>query len=68
MELSITLRAARINAGLDQSDVADELGVNIATVSSWETGKTRPSLDNLEKMCRLYRWPMERIRWEEKKS
>lgn len=62
--MNITLRAARVNAGLDQADVARELGVNIATVSSWETGKTRPSLDNLEKLCRLYNWPQEHIRWE----
>lgn len=62
--MNITLRAARVNAGLDQADVARELGVNIATVSSWETGKTRPSLDNLEKLCRLYNCPMDHIRWE----
>lgn len=62
--MNITLRAARVNAGLDQADVARELGVNIATVSSWETGKTKPSLDNLEKLCQLYNWPKEHIRWE----
>lgn len=62
--MNITLRAARVNAGLDQADVARELGVNIATVSSWETGKTKPSLNNLKKLCRLYNWPMDHIRWE----
>ena len=53
----ITLKAARINAGLDQSDVAKELNVNITTVSSWETGKTQPSLENFKRLCELYRWP-----------
>lgn len=53
----ITLKAARINAGLDQSDVARELNVNITTVSSWETGKTQPSLENFKRLCELYRWP-----------
>lgn len=52
----ITLKAARINAGLDQSDVARELNVNITTVSSWETGKTQPSLENFKRLCELYRW------------
>lgn len=55
--MKITLRAARVNVGLDQSDVARELGVNIATVSSWETGKTRPSLNNFKRLCQLYGWP-----------
>lgn len=58
----ITLKAARINAGLDQSDVARELNVNITTVSSWETGKTQPSLENFKRLCELYRWPENGIR------
>lgn len=62
--MNITLKAARVNAGLDQSDVARKLGVNIATVSSWETGKTRPSLENFRKLCKLYDWPEEHIRLE----
>ena len=60
--MKITLRAARVNAGLDQADVARELGVNIATVSSWETGKTKPSLENFKKMCNLYNCPADMIR------
>lgn len=59
--MKITLRAARVNAGLDQADVARELGVNIATVSSWETGKTKPSLDNFQRMCELYDWPAQDV-------
>lgn len=62
--MKITLRAARVNAGLDQADVARELGVNIATVSSWETGKTQPSLENFHKLCQLYHWPEDQIRME----
>lgn len=62
--MKITLRAARVNAGLDQADVARELGVNIATVSSWETGKTQPSLENFHKLCQLYGWPEGQIRME----
>lgn len=59
--MKITLKAARINAGLDQSDVARKLNVNIATISSWETGKTRPSLTNFRKLCELYGWPEDSI-------
>lgn len=61
--MKITLRAARVNAGFDQSDVARKLGVNIATVSSWETGKTRPSLDRFRKLCELYDCPEDMIKF-----
>lgn len=60
--MQITLRAARVNAGLGQSFVAYKLGVNVATVSSWETGKTKPSLDNFRKMCELYGCPEDMIK------
>lgn len=60
--MKITLKAARVNAGLDQSDVARALNVNIATISSWETGKTNPSLENFKKLCKLYEWPEEHIK------
>lgn len=53
--MKITLKAARVNAGLDQSDVAREIGVNTVTVSNWETGKTKPSIDNFKKLCELYK-------------
>lgn len=55
--MKITIRAARVNAGLAQSYVAKKLGVNVATVSSWETGKTKPSIENFKKLCELYKWP-----------
>lgn len=55
--MKITLRAARVNAGLNQADVANELSVNITTISSWESGKTKPSIENFRKLCELYKWP-----------
>lgn len=58
----ITLKAARINAGLKQTDVANHLGVNVATVSSWETGKNTPHIKNFRKLCELYKCSEEEIR------
>lgn len=55
--MKITLRAARINAGLDQTTVAKELGVNVATISRWENGKSQPTIDQFRKMCAMYGWP-----------
>ena len=39
--MSITLKAARVNAGLTQAQFSDALGISKLTVSEWETGKRR---------------------------
>lgn len=36
----ITIKAARVNAGLSQKQLAEKLGVTPATVSLWERGKS----------------------------
>lgn len=58
----ITLKAARINAGLSQSEAAEKMGVNVMTVSNWETGKTIPDVGDFKRLCELYRWPENGIR------
>lgn len=50
----ITLKAARVNAGLTQTDVAAILGVAVSTVRNWENGTTFPKQPAIEKMCELY--------------
>lgn len=52
--MKITLKVARVNAGLTQSQVAKKLAVDRATMINWESGKTSPTLDNAQRMCRLY--------------
>lgn len=52
--LKISLEAARVNAGLSQKEVADELGVSNKTISSWENSKTFPSAKKIEALCKLY--------------
>ena len=54
MQVSFSLRAARVNAGLTQEQVAHRLGRNIMTVSSWESGKTNPKWSDLKKLSKLY--------------
>ena len=58
----ITLKAARINAGLSQSEAAEKMGVNVMTVSNWETGKTVPDVEDFKRLCELYGWPENGIR------
>lgn len=52
--MKITLKAARVKVGLTQSQVAEKLAVDRTTMVNWESGKTSPTLDNAQRMCRLY--------------
>ena len=53
-KLQISLAAARVNAGLTQEDVAQEMQISKQTVVNWEKGRVKPKLAQLEMMCRLY--------------
>lgn len=39
--MKLTLKAARVNAGLTQTEFAEALGVSKMTVFEWENGKRR---------------------------
>lgn len=58
---TITLEAARVNAGLSQKEAATQLGVNTATLSNWERGKTSPDVDKFKALCKLYGCPSDLI-------
>lgn len=45
------IRSARLSAGLTQQQVADAVGVTVAQVSKWETGKRNPKTDALKKLA-----------------
>lgn len=47
------LREAREANGLSQRDLADKLGLKVAIVSHWETGRRLPSLDVLVRLCEV---------------
>lgn len=50
----ITLKAARVNAGLTQKEVAERLKVSNKTVWAWEVGKTMPNVNKIDAICNLY--------------
>lgn len=56
-DYKITLRAARVNAGLTQKQVAQSVNVCIDTVRSWEIGKSEPSASKFKALCDLYNCP-----------
>ena len=52
--IKMSLKAARVNAGLSQKEAANALGISNKTLCSWENGKTFPDQPMIEKICRLY--------------
>ena len=61
--MRVTLKAARINKGLTQEDVAKALNVTKKTVGSWEMGKTMPKIDKIEHLCQLFGCSYDDICW-----
>lgn len=51
----MTIKAFRINAGLNQKDVAKALNVTTATIGRWEQGRTSPSFAKLIQLAELYK-------------
>ena len=52
--MKLTLKAARVNAGLTQKGAAERLGVSNKTVCGWENGATTPNIQYVNAMCELY--------------
>ncbi len=52
--LKITLKAARVNAGMTQTQVAEKVGVIKETILNWENGKTKIKTFQLMALCQLY--------------
>ena len=50
----ITLRAARVNAGLTQAAAAKEIGVSVSTLKKWEKGIAFPRQPHIMKLCEVY--------------
>ena len=57
----ITLKAARVNAGLSQRLAAEKLGCNVATLQNYEAGKTIPSWDMVKLIETVYQYPADFI-------
>ena len=60
--MKITLKAARINAGMTQEKAAKMLEVSPVTLYNWENGKTSPTAKRLERICVVYGVPKEQLK------
>ena len=50
----LSLKAARVNAGLTQEEAAQAINVTGKTLISWEKGVTHPTVDKLLRLCSIY--------------
>ena len=71
MSIHQNLRQLRAGSGLTQEQVAEQLGVTRQALSSYESGRTRPDIDMLLRLCQIYHTDLEslvygeaeRLRW-----
>lgn len=52
--MAITLKAARVNAGLTQKEAAEKLGIALDTLINYEAGRTFPAVPTIQKIESLY--------------
>ena len=52
--MKITLKALRVNAGLNQKQAAARVGVVKETLSRWERHQTFPDAIKLSQLCEIY--------------
>ena len=52
--MAITLKAARVNAELNQAQAARLIGVTKDVISNWERGKSYPDVRHLPKIEEAY--------------
>lgn len=57
--MQVTIKAARINSGMTQTDVAKKMNVTPVTISNWEIGKTIPNANQFIELSKLYNVPIE---------
>ena len=57
----ISLRAARVNAGLTQEQVAEALKVAKKTVQNWEKGVSTPDVNQAFSLQELFHFPVGQI-------
>lgn len=60
-EIKISLAAARVNAKMTQTEVADKMHISKQTTVNWEKGKFIPGTAQLDFLCKLYQFPVNNI-------
>lgn len=59
--MPITLKAARVNAGMTQPEAAKALKIAKSTLANYEQQKTIPNMEIAKRMAKLYEIPMDEL-------
>ena len=57
----ISLKAARVNAGLTQEQAAEVIGVSVKTIQNWENNTTSPTIEQARLIADAYEFSYENI-------
>lgn len=63
-DMAISIKAARVNAGFTQSEVAERLNKTKNTIVSWESYTTAPDIKTAQAMAKLYGLSVDDIVWD----
>ena len=59
--MQISLKAARVNAGLTQAEAGKKVGVGRDTIAKWEAGRSFPDVVAFQKLCAIYGVTMDAV-------
>lgn len=62
--MKITIRAARVNAGLNRKEAAQQLDITTRVLLNYEHGITRIPASVLERMEKVYNMPIQYMKVE----
>ncbi len=60
-EYAARIRQSRMNAGLNQAQLASMVGITGSSVANWENGIRRPDIDMLKRVCIVLRVSADKI-------
>lgn len=61
--MAISIKAARVNAGYTQQEVADEVGKTKNTIASYESYTTTPDILTAQAMATMFKMSLDDIIW-----
>lgn len=68
MNLEKKLAKLRKEAGMSQAELAEKLEVSRQAVSRWESGDSKPSIENLRALCNLHNIQLDLLLDESKET
>ena len=62
--MKVTMKSARVNAGLKQTEVCARMGICLNTLIDWEKCRKIPRVDEFQKFCEVVNCNMEDITFD----